>query len=68
MVGTQTDGVARPPEHVRPMLAVAGTLPTNEAAWAFELKWDGIRAVAHWNGSALRFETRNLRDDLNAAQ
>ena len=32
------------------MLAVAGTLPPDEAAWAFELKWDGIRAVAHWDG------------------
>jgi bifunctional non-homologous end joining protein LigD len=44
------------------MLAVAGKLPVDQAAWAFELKWDGIRAVAHWDGSALRFETRNLRD------
>ena len=52
----------RPPQHVKPMLAVAGTMPRNEEAWAFELKWDGIRAVAHWDGERLRFETRNLRD------
>ncbi len=52
----------RPPEHVRPMLAVSGALPRNEDAWAFELKWDGIRAVAHWDGRRLRLETRNLRD------
>ena len=53
----------RPPEHVRPMLAVAATaLPRDQGAWAFELKWDGIRAVAHWDGERLRFETRNLRD------
>jgi bifunctional non-homologous end joining protein LigD len=52
----------RPPAHVKPMLAVAGTMPRNEDAWAFELKWDGIRAVAHWDGRQLRFETRNLRD------
>jgi bifunctional non-homologous end joining protein LigD len=53
----------RPPEHVRPMLAVGATeLPRHEEAWAFELKWDGIRAVAHWDGRRLRFETRNLRD------
>jgi len=52
----------RPPNHVKPMLAVAGTMPRNEDAWAFELKWDGIRAVAHWDGERLRFETRNLRD------
>jgi bifunctional non-homologous end joining protein LigD len=52
----------RPPQHVRPMLAVSGDLPRNEEAWAFELKWDGIRAVAHWDGEHLRLETRNLRD------
>src|SRR5829696_1798136 len=44
------------------MLAVAGELPRDEAAHAFELKWDGIRAIAHWDGRALRLETRNLRD------
>jgi bifunctional non-homologous end joining protein LigD len=44
------------------MLAVSADLPRNEDAWAFELKWDGIRAVAHWDGERLRFETRNLRD------
>jgi len=44
------------------MLAVAGAMPRNEDAWAFELKWDGIRAIAHWDGEQLRFETRNLRD------
>jgi bifunctional non-homologous end joining protein LigD len=52
----------RPPTHVKPMLAVAGRMPRNEDAWAFELKWDGIRAIAHWDGERLRFETRNLRD------
>jgi bifunctional non-homologous end joining protein LigD len=52
----------RPPQHVKPMLAVAGSMPRHEDAWAFELKWDGIRAVAHWDGEHLRFETRNLRD------
>jgi bifunctional non-homologous end joining protein LigD len=44
------------------MLAVAGGLPRDEVAHAFELKWDGIRAVAHWDGTRLRLETRNLRD------
>jgi bifunctional non-homologous end joining protein LigD len=45
------------------MLAVgASVLPPHEERWAFELKWDGIRAVAHWDGERLRFETRNLRD------
>jgi bifunctional non-homologous end joining protein LigD len=50
------------PEHVRPMLATAGTLPRSEDAWSFELKWDGVRAISYWDGSTLRLESRNLRD------
>lgn len=44
------------------MLATAGELPANEAAWSFELKWDGVRAVSFWDGARLRLESRNLRD------
>jgi bifunctional non-homologous end joining protein LigD len=51
-----------PPEHLAPMLAVAGSLPADHAGHAFELKWDGIRAIAHWDGARLRLETRNLRE------
>lgn len=53
-----------PPLHVAPMLATAGPLPREDEqeAFTFELKWDGIRAVLHWDGAAVRFETRNLRD------
>lgn len=47
---------------LKPMLATAGVLPVDQEAWAFELKWDGIRAVAYWNGSTTRFESRNQRD------
>lgn len=51
------------PEHVKPMLAtLARGLPANEDDWTFEFKWDGIRAIALWDGARLRFETRNLRD------
>jgi bifunctional non-homologous end joining protein LigD len=51
------------PSHVKPMLAtLARELPRNEDDWTFEFKWDGIRAIAFWDGTALRFETRNLRD------
>lgn len=52
----------RPPDHVVPMLAAAGKLPADHGGHAFELKWDGIRAVAHWDGERLRFETRTLND------
>jgi bifunctional non-homologous end joining protein LigD len=54
------------PEHIAPMLAVAGRLPPDGADHAFELKWDGIRAVALWDGATLRLETRNLRDVATA--
>ncbi|HVM52722.1 MAG TPA: non-homologous end-joining DNA ligase [Acidimicrobiales bacterium] len=50
------------PAHIKPMLATAGTLPADQDRWAFELKWDGIRAIAYWDGRAVRFESRNLRD------
>ena len=50
------------PAHVPPMLAVAGTMPSDEDAYAFEFKWDGIRAIALWDGRTLRLETRNLND------
>lgn len=50
------------PAHVRPMLATAGTLPVDQARWAFELKWDGIRALSYWDGRRLVLESRNLRD------
>ncbi|GAB3202205.1 ATP-dependent DNA ligase [Geodermatophilus arenarius] len=29
-----------------PMLAVAGELPADDAAWGYEFKWDGVRALA----------------------
>jgi bifunctional non-homologous end joining protein LigD len=55
--------VAPLPEHVKPMLATPSPdLPADESGWAFEFKWDGIRAIALWDGDALRLETRNLRD------
>ena len=47
---------------LKPMLATAGALPVDQSGWAFELKWDGIRAVSYWNGATTRFESRNQRD------
>ncbi len=56
--------MAPPPAHLRPMLATAGPLPASseQEAFTFEFKWDGIRAVLHWDGSSMRVETRNLRE------
>jgi len=51
------------PEHVVPMLAVLRTrLPADEKAWSFEVKWDGVRAIAYAQPGRLRLESRNLND------
>ena len=41
------------PSLIRPMLATPGNLPppAEEARWAFEMKWDGVRAVAYLDGT-----------------
>jgi bifunctional non-homologous end joining protein LigD len=45
------------------MLAKAGQLPREEQGWAFEVKWDGVRAIAHSRpGRPLRIESRSLSD------
>ena len=50
------------PERVAPMLARTGELPTDDAKWAFEIKWDGVRAIAYAEGGRLRLEARSGRD------
>src|SRR5829696_3693723 len=50
------------PERVEPMLARTGALPRDEAGWAFEIKWDGVRAMAYVEGARLRLESRRGND------
>jgi bifunctional non-homologous end joining protein LigD len=50
------------PEHLPPMLASPGRLPQREQGWAFEVKWDGVRAIAYAKPGRLRIESRNLND------
>ncbi|MFG3580554.1 non-homologous end-joining DNA ligase [Micromonospora chersina] len=52
------------PTLVPPMLAGAGALPTGPG-WAYEFKWDGVRAVAYVDGG-LRLLSRNDRDVTRA--
>jgi bifunctional non-homologous end joining protein LigD len=47
------------PEHVRPMLALAGELPKKDAGWAYEFKWDGVRALVYVDAGRVRAFTRN---------
>ncbi|HEY5530922.1 MAG TPA: hypothetical protein VIK22_02850, partial [Candidatus Anoxymicrobiaceae bacterium] len=61
--GNGMAGSRRPmPIHILPMLAMLSDLPRDEGAYAFEYKWDGIRAVCFSDGHACKVETRNLKD------
>src|SRR5207248_7434844 len=50
------------PERVLPMLARPGDLPRDEKSFSFEVKWDGVRAIAYVQPGRLRLESRNLKD------
>jgi bifunctional non-homologous end joining protein LigD len=47
------------PEFVAPMLASLSRLPAEESQWAFEVKWDGVRAIAHSQPGRLKLLSRN---------
>ncbi len=49
------------PAHVVPMLSKVGELPPGDG-WAYEVKWDGVRALGYVEGGRLRLESRNGRD------
>ncbi|HWV86906.1 MAG TPA: DNA ligase D [Capillimicrobium sp.] len=49
------------PEALVPMLAKAGPLP-RAGDWAFEIKWDGVRALVSSEPGRIRIESRNGRD------
>ena len=51
------------PDHVVPMLARIGAdPPPDEERWSFEVKWDGVRAIAYAKPGRLRLESRNLNE------
>jgi bifunctional non-homologous end joining protein LigD len=57
------DEAAEPmPEKIVPMMARTGTLPRDDEDWAFEVKWDGVRAVCHSEPGRMRLHSRNLLD------
>ena len=55
-----------PPAGLRPMLATAGLLPSDDSGWAYEMKWDGLRALAFVTGGAVRLVSRTGRDITHA--
>lgn len=52
------------PTALVPMLAKAGPVPParEDASWAYEIKWDGVRAVCFSEPGRMRFVTRNGND------
>jgi bifunctional non-homologous end joining protein LigD len=50
------------PEFIQPMLARLSTLPTDESDWAFEVKWDGVRAITHSQPGRISLISRNGKD------
>ena len=48
---------------IRPMLAsLRHELPADEESYGWELKWDGLRAIAYVGGDELRLVSRNDKD------
>jgi bifunctional non-homologous end joining protein LigD len=51
------------PERIVPMMARSSAeIPRPESEWSFEVKWDGVRAIAYVRPGRLRLESRNLRE------
>ncbi len=50
------------PRGVTPMLATAGALPSDETAFAYEVKWDGVRCLAYLSSGRVHLESRRLVD------
>jgi bifunctional non-homologous end joining protein LigD len=51
------------PARIAPMMATSiDRLPVPEDQYAYEWKWDGVRAIAFWDGKCLRLQSRNLLD------
>ena len=56
------------PEQVEPMLATLTDAAHfgDESGWAFEMKWDGVRAVAYLAAGRVKLLSRKGRDDTKA--
>ena len=57
-----SSGRARLPSKLSPMLATPGVPPRGDAGWAYEMKWDGVRALAFIEDRQLRLASRTGRD------
>ena len=59
--GTSTRSRSAAGGLIRPMLATAGPVPGGPG-WAFEVKFDGVRAIGYAGREGLRLYSRNDRD------
>ncbi len=50
------------PSRVEPMLATLADHPFSDPNWLFEIKWDGVRALARIENGALALRSRNAVD------
>jgi bifunctional non-homologous end joining protein LigD len=50
------------PDKLVPMMARTAKLPRDDDRWAFEIKWDGVRAICHSEPGRMRMHSRNLLD------
>jgi len=50
------------PDRIVPMLTRPGELPADDGSWAYEMKWDGLRALAFIAGGRLRLQSRTGQD------
>lgn len=50
------------PDRIEPMLARLGELPRDEERYGFEVKWDGIRAIALCDHGHFTLQGRNFTD------
>jgi bifunctional non-homologous end joining protein LigD len=52
------------PDLLRPMLATPGELPapSEDGRWAYEMKWDGVRAIGYVQDGTTRLMSRNDLD------
>jgi bifunctional non-homologous end joining protein LigD len=53
---------AKMPKDMRPMLATLSDEPFSDPNWLFEIKWDGIRALAFVEDGHARLQSRTGRD------
>jgi bifunctional non-homologous end joining protein LigD len=53
------------PKHVKPMLATLVDAAFDDPSWIYEIKWDGYRAIAAWDGKHAELYSRNGLDFSN---